>query len=45
MGKSFTDYQDNSTLNRLVKVDENKSFAKTRHNPSIVTDFECKLPK
>ena len=30
------------TLNNRVKIDENKLFAKTRHNPSIITDFKCK---
>ena len=26
-------------------IDKNKLFAKTSHNPSIITDFECKIPK
>ena len=30
--------------NLVSWLNENKPFAKTSHNPSSITDFECKTP-
>ena len=41
----FSDLQNNSSLICQVKIDQNKSFTKTSHDPISITDFECKAPR